>query len=172
MKKFLMILITFFAMTGPGVGHAEEARKILFHLKTGLEHDDAQLFAAYNMIWAALKDGLEVDVLIDTDAVSTYEAGWRGRNTIEGNSLPERLRESLSRQFDEPMANIPKTYRHYMLMLKERGVRFHINSTYLVTAKIEKNLGTSENITPAFIKPATLAEMMKMIRDADLYMAY
>jgi hypothetical protein len=42
------------------------------HLKTSLKHDDAQICVAYNAIWAALEEGLEVNVLVDADAYFVY----------------------------------------------------------------------------------------------------
>jgi hypothetical protein len=39
-------------------GYAQEnpdKDRLFVHLKTGLEHDDAQICVAYNVIWAALK---------------------------------------------------------------------------------------------------------------------
>ncbi len=46
---------------------------MLFHLKTRLKHNDAQLFVAYNEIWAALDAGLKINEFINADAVKTYK---------------------------------------------------------------------------------------------------
>ena len=172
MKKLMILVISAIIISIPVIGTAQNQDSILIHLKTGLKHDDAQICVAYNMIWAALDKGLKVDVLIDADAVNTFKIGWRGKNSIEGYPLPERLRKSLAKQFDEPLANVPKNYGHFIGMLKERGADFYINTAFLVLAKIEEEMGTVENISPKFVKPVTLKEMLALRTGADHYMAY
>ncbi len=172
MKKLIMLVISAIIITTPVFGAAQDQESILIHLKTGLKHDDAQICVAYNMIWVALDKGLKVDVLIDADAVNTFKIGWRGKNSIEGYPLPERLRKSLAKQFDEPLDNIPKSYGDFIAMLKKRGANFYINTAFLVLAKIEEQMGTVENISPKFIQPVTLEEMLALRTGADYYMAY
>jgi hypothetical protein len=46
----------------PAVSGAKEKETFLIHLKTSLDHDDAQICVAYNMIWAALAEGFAVKV--------------------------------------------------------------------------------------------------------------
>lgn len=151
---------------------AEKNKTILFHLKTSLKHDDAQICVAYNMIWAALESGLEVDVLIDADAVNTFKTGWFGRDDIENFPLPERLRRSLSGQFNVPLKDVPENYGRFLGMLHKKGARFHINSAFLVLAKIEQEMGTIDNISAKFFKPVSLKEMLELRTGADYYMAY
>jgi len=89
MKKTLISLltVTLFALASTGInaaegdtGSATESNAILFHLKTSLKHDDAQICVAYNEIWAALAEGLSVKVLVDADAINTFKKGWRGKD--------------------------------------------------------------------------------------------
>lgn len=147
-------------------------KTILFHIKTSLKHDDSQICVAYNMIWAALEDGLKVNVLIDADATNTYAVGWFGKDDIEGYPLPERLRKSLATQFNLPIEKVPETYGEFLNMLHDRGANFYINSAFLVLAKIEKRLGSVENISAKFFKPISIKEMLKLREDADYYMVY
>lgn len=170
MKKLVILVISIIAI--PVFGSAQDQESILIHLKTGLKRDDAQICVAYNMIWTALDKGLKVDVLIDADAVNTFKTGWRGKNAIEDYPLPERLRKSLAKQFDEPLENIPNNYGLFIVTLKERGANFYINTAFLVLAKIEEQMGTVENVSPKFLKPVTLEEMLKLRTEADYYMAY
>ena len=53
---FFLLLLSVFVSWGTGI-FAKEAPVILFHLKTSLDHDDAQICVAYNEIWARLKMG-------------------------------------------------------------------------------------------------------------------
>ena len=164
-------LLFVFVSWGPGV-FAKEAPLILFHLKTSLDHDDAQICVAYNEIWAALEEGLQVRVLVDADAINTYKLGWRGKDAIQGYKLPERLRVGLATQFEVPLNKVPETYGVFLDMLHRKGAEFYINSAFLVLAKIEDQMGTVENISAKFFKPVTLREMLRLRTQADYYMVY
>ncbi|MFQ5736452.1 MAG: hypothetical protein ACE5GY_06265 [Thermodesulfobacteriota bacterium] len=158
--------------TLPIPSQAAGKERILFHLKTGLKHDDSQICVAYNMIWAALDEGLNVDVLIDADAANTFKVGWRGRDAIENYPLPERLRRSLSEQFGVELKDVPERYGPFLAMLHDRGATFYINTAFLVLAKIEDEMGKVENVSARFFKPATLKEMLELRTRADYYMVY
>ena len=45
-------------------------------MKTSLKKDDGQICVAYNVMWAALREGYNVKVLVDADAVNIYKVGW------------------------------------------------------------------------------------------------
>lgn len=167
----LFVIVVLIAVTKTNI-KAEENGTILFHLKTSLKHDDAQLCVAYNVIWAALKEGLNVDVLIDADAVNTYKIGWKGKDKFEGYKLPKNLKAQLSKQFEVPIDKIPNTYGEFLQLLKDEGANFYINGTMLVVAGIEKEFGSTENISAKFFTPVRLQEMVLLRADADMYMVY
>jgi len=150
----------------------EKQETMLFHLKTSLNHDDSQICVAYNMIWAALDEGLKVDVLVDADAINTYKVGWRGKDDIEAYPLPERLRKSLAEQFDMKPEEVPESYGQFLRMLHNKGANFYVNTAFLVLAKIEGKMGETKNLSVKFFKPVTLREMVKLQTDADYYMVY
>ena len=127
---------------------------------------------AYNEIWAALDEGLEVNVLVDAAATNTFKIGWLGKDDIEDYPLPERLRTGLATQFKIPLNQVPETYGIFLKMLHEKGAKFYINSAFLVLAKIEDQIGTVENISAKFFKPITLKEMLRLRMEADYYMVY
>lgn len=166
---FVLILAIGISSTA---SQAEESEAIFFHLKTSLKHDDAQLCVAYNQIWTALEEGLSVTVLIDADAVNTYKVGWRGTDGFERYKLPENLRASLSKQFGVPKEDVPQTYGHYLRFLHDKGAVFYINSSMLVVAGIEDQLGTVKNISADFFQPVTLREIIHLRKQATLYMVY
>ncbi len=109
MKKVSVVIIAlFFIIVSVDLSRAEvEGETILFHLKTSLKHDDAQLCVAYNVIWAALDDGLKVNVLIDADAVNTYKVGWFGEDGFEGYKMPANLRSLLAKNFNDTITSSP-----------------------------------------------------------------
>lgn len=167
----IMLTSVFLFLTSPS-SLAGEDKTILFHLKTSLKHDDSQICVAYNMIWAALDEGLNVDVLIDADAANTFKVGWRGKDSIEDFPLPERLQKSLSEQFGVSLKDVPKEYGPFLAMLHDRGANFYINSAFLVLAKIEKEMGKVENVSAKFFIPITLKQMLELRTRADYYMVY
>ncbi|MFQ5736312.1 MAG: hypothetical protein ACE5GY_05545 [Thermodesulfobacteriota bacterium] len=166
---FISVAILFVSLRGAS---AAEKNTVLVHLKTGLKHDDAQICVAYNMIWAALDRGLKVKVLVDADAVNTFKVGWRGKDSIQGYPLPERLREALSKQFGVNIKDVPATYGQFLDMLNKKGAEFYINTAFLVLAGIETDMGTVKNVSAKFFKPVTLKEMLGLMERADIYMVY
>ncbi len=59
MKNTVVALLTTLLLALASTGlYAAEGKTMLFHLKTSLKHDDAQICVAYNVIWAALAEGL------------------------------------------------------------------------------------------------------------------
>lgn len=165
MKKKCLILSAAFVFLAASLATASEEKTILFHLKTGLKHDDAQICVAYNMIWASLEEGLKVEVLIDADSLNTFETGWRGKDSIEDFPLPERLRQSLSEEFGVDLNEVPEDYGTFLKMLNKKGADFFVNSTFLTLAKIKE-------VSADFLTPVTLKEMVELRKKADFYMAY
>ncbi len=171
LAETLLTVFVLFIFSVPSLA-GEGGKTILFHLKTSLKQDDSQICVAYNMIWAALDDGLDVKVLIDADAVNTFRVGWFGKDDIEDFSLPERLRRALAEQFDVEPHSVPRTYGGFIKMLHRKGAEFYINTAFLVLAKIEKRMGSVENVSEGFFKPVTLKEMLELVKGADYYMVY
>jgi len=174
MKKTFMFMFTavVLALASSGL-YAAEGSTILFHLKTSLKHDDAQICVSYNAIWAALEEGLDVKVLVDADAINTFKIGWRGKDDIENYKIPENLRQALAEQFtDNKLDVVPKTYGKFLIMLHDQGAEFYVNSSFLVVAKIEEQLGTVNNLSAKFFKPIGLKEMLRLRTGADYYFVY
>ena len=172
MKRMLLGIMLVSYLVSTIQATAAEAPVMLFHLKTGLKHDDAQICVAYNEIWAALEEGLKVNVLVDADAVNTFKIGWFGKDDIQDYKLPDNLRTGLATQFEIPLGQVPETYGIFLEMLHAKGAAFYINSAFLVVAGIEDQLGTVENISAKFFKPITLREMLRLRLQADYYVAY
>lgn len=174
MKKTVIALFTTLLLASASTGlYAVESKTMLFHLKTSLKHDDAQICVAYNEIWAALAEGLKVKVLVDADAINTFKIGWRGEDDIEGYKIPENLRQVLAEQFtNNNLDDTPKSYGDFLNMLHDKGAEFYVNSSFLVVAKIEEQLGTVNNLSAKFFKPIGLKEMLRLRTGADYYMVY
>ncbi|MBE8157850.1 MAG: hypothetical protein HAW59_00405 [Betaproteobacteria bacterium] len=168
----LLFVLVFFLSAVFSPATAAEGRAFI-HMKTGLKHDDAPICVAYNMIWAALREGLEVDVLVDADAINTFRKGrFSGKDDIEGYNIPQNLREEMARQFSLPVEETPKTYGGFMNLLHEAGAKFHINKAFLVVAGIAENpdedMGGIADYAKQIFRPVSLSEMINLRRGADV----
>jgi hypothetical protein len=174
MKRLLilMLAIIFLFVTPISSLAAKDQEVFLIHLKTSLKKDDAQICVAYNVMWAALEEGKKVKVLIDADAINTFKMGWKGKDDIEGYKIPENLRKTLSTQFEVSLDNVPKTYGDFLMMLKDRGVEFYINTGFLIVSKIGTPDDLLGKVSAKFFKPITLKEMVRLRTEAKYYMAY
>ena len=174
MKKLLVFMIAIIFLFAMPFGSEADTDKEVFlvHLKTSLKKDDAQICVAYNIIWAALHKGYKVKVLVDADAINTYKVGWGGKDDIEEYKIPENLRKAISTQFNVKLDRVPKTYGKYLIMLKDKGAEFYVNTGFLIVSKI----GTPDNllgkVSAKFFKPVTLKEMVELRASSKYYMAY
>ncbi len=151
---------------------AAEGGSVLFHLKTDLAKDDAQICVAYNVIWGALREGKKVSVLIDASAVNTYKQGWTGKDDLEGYKLPESLRQEIARQFGIGIDKVPATYGAYLTLLHDQGAQFYINGGMLVVAGISESFGDLSKISAKFFKPVPFKEMLHLFESADRIVVY
>lgn len=148
-----------------------QAEKILFHVKTALDKDDAQICAAPNVALAAQLAGDEVTILFDASAVTSITKGWGWflfgeRTPMDAAALPERERESLNRQTGIPLEEIPQDYGEYLRFLQKRGVKLYVNQTMLTLYQID----------PAHVdqtvKPILLADLLNLFKQADRIVVY
>ncbi len=166
-------MVIILILSTPVISMADAGNEVfLVHLKTSLKKDDAQICVAYNIMWAALETGKTVKVLIDADAINTFKIGWKGKDAIEGYKIPENLRKSLAGQFKVALENVPGTYGDFLVMLKEKGVEFFINTGFLIVSKIGTPDDLLGKVSAKFFKPITLKEMVQLRTEANYYMAY
>ncbi len=146
-----------------------KTQTFLFHVKTSLDEDDAQICVVPNVAWAALSKGHEVILMFDGSAVTSVKKKgfWDSTKTdMDRAKLPERERKALSQQFDYPLEQIPHNYGEYLGFLKELGVKLYINRTMMLLYKIEPEEIDSN------LDPIDLIEMIELMEHADVYAAY
>lgn len=144
-------------------------RHFLIHVKTSLDEDDAQICVAPNVALAALKQGNTVTLLFDGSAVTSVKKGGffsPDKTPMDRADLPERERKALAGQFQLPLEEIPRNYGEYLQFLKQMGAELRINRTMMLLYKIEP-----EAIDPN-LEPASLSEMVELLKTADIYIAY
>lgn len=151
--------------------YAQAENKLLIHVKTALDIDDAQICAVPNVAWAALKSGKKVTILFDASAVTSITKGWGWFNfgdstPMDKAKLPERERKSLSEQFSTPLDEIPKNYGEYLGFIKDKGAKIFVNRTMM----------TLYNISPEEIdqrtEPISLEKMVNTFSKKSIYIVY
>ncbi len=163
MKKLLLL-----ALLVPVV--SLNAANILFHVKTALNVDDAQICVAPNLALAAVNASDRVIILFDGSAVTSITQGWGWfvfdtKTPIDRAPLPERERKTLSEQFSIPLDEIPLNYGDYFRFLKRKGVEIYVNKTMLTLYNID-----AEDVDLA--KPVELNKMLNMLKSADTIIVY
>ena len=177
MKKSLLAvlaLVISISLALPAFSQQNEENSHLFvHLKTSLKKDDSQICIAYNIIWAALRDGLQVDVLVDADGINTFKTKFMSnKDSIQDYKIPQNLRKGIADQFSISLDDVPKTYGDFLIRLhKEEGANFYINKAFLIVANIaphpDQDMGKISAYAAKIFKPVSLKEMVQLRRDAD-----
>jgi len=172
----LLLILNFSAPAGAGENSMEGSGSssqgnptFLFHVKTSLDKDDAQICVVLYVAWAALNKGHEVILLFDGSAVTSVKKGGFLKSDItdmDRAELPERERKALSEQFKFPLEQIPHNYGEYLHFLKKLGAKLYINRTMMRLYKIEP-----EQIDKS-LKPVSLPEMIELMKNANFYAAY
>jgi peroxiredoxin family protein len=156
-------------VVSPAFAAEKIGKTFLIHAKTSLKIDDAQICAVPNVAWTALGKGYTVTVLFDASGVTTLKKGGLfggDKSPLDKAALPERERQSLSKQLNAPLETIPHDYGEYIRFLKQKGVRLYANRTMILLYKIDE-----QEIEQA-VTPISLEEMMKLIETSDIYVAY
>jgi len=151
-----------------------EAAQILIHMKTSLAKDDAQICAIPNVAWSMVKAGHQVKILVDASAVTSVTKGYgffsgifRSDSTaLDRAALPERERQSLSKQMDVPLEEIPHDYGEYFEFLKKKGVEIYGNRTMMLLYNIDLSK-VSQAVTPV-----SLGEMIDLFTSAEKIVVY
>ncbi len=140
---------------------AETDEHVLFHVKTALSVDDAQICAVPNVAWATVSQGKQVSLLFDASAVTsvTKGFGWRGwfgtkTTAMDRAELPERERKSLAEQFQVPLNSVPRNYGEYLTFLKGKGVKLYYNRTMALLYNIDP-VTIDSGLTPLSLKEMT-----------------
>lgn len=146
------------------------AANVLFHVKTALNVDDAQICVVPNVAMASLDSGDKVTILFDGSAVTSITQGWgwfvfETTTPMDKASLPERERNSLSKQFNIPLEEIPQNYGDYFRFLKKKGVEVYVNKTMLTLYNIEEKDVQIAN-------PVDLKNMMNLFKEAEVTIVY
>jgi predicted peroxiredoxin len=142
MRRLLLIMLLIGSVVvSPAFAAEGTGKTFLLHAKTSLKIDDAQICAVPNVAWTALSKGYAVTILFDASGVTALKKGGLfggDKSPLDKAALPERERQSLTRQLNAPLESIPHDYGEYIRFLKQKGVRLFANRTMLLLYKIDE----------------------------------
>jgi len=172
-KAILFLLVWILIAANPSIAMDQSSKtgklKILFHVKTSLDEDDAQICVVPNVAWAAIHKGHDVTLLFDGSAVTSVKKGGffdQTKTDMDRAKLPERERVALSQQFNYSLEQIPHNYGEYLHFLKNLGARIYINKTMMLLYQIEPDQIDSS------LELIELNEMLDIMTSSDFYFAY
>lgn len=118
------------------VAPSVRGKRVVFHVKTGLEQDDSQICVGFNVILAALQAGADVTVIFDAGAVLALTDR---RHNLERTGVPERLKKMIVAQTHLPAERAPSNYREYLDLFHSLGARvFADTEMMVVTGEADK----------------------------------
>jgi len=154
------------ASPGPLTG-----KRVLVHLKTGFKQDDNQPCVAFNMAFAALKQGAKVEMMFDAGALVDLKI-WQGKPTSLSYQLPDKLKDILVRQYNSPTRkDFPGTYQDFLQWLRRQGVEVTFNGSLAELTSLSNGVHDVGQLDP-IAKPLSLDEMLQHRLRADVYLVY
>ncbi len=145
-----------------------KGKKIVFHMKTGLDQDDSQICVGFNIIFASLEAGADVTVVFDAGAL--LDLTGNGHN-LESTGVPLRLKKVIAAQMNLPLEQMPNNYRKFLELLHQRGATFYANTAMLIVT------GDAEQVRAKiagydFIEPVTYARLAELLAQTDSVIVY
>jgi hypothetical protein len=163
---FSLVASMAWAVPGPLTG-----KRVLIHLKTGFKQDDNQPCVAFDVAFAALKQGAKVEMLFDAGAVVDLKI-WQGKPTSLAYEIPEKLKSILAAEYKTPTAkDFPRTYQDFLHWLHDHGVEVTFNGTMAQLTSLSNGVHDVGQVEP-IAKPLSLGEMLQHRARADIYLVY
>lgn len=145
------------ASSSTAPGHGSSSR-VLIHMKIGMKHDDNPACVAFNVAWAALEAGKNVDILYDAGAVFDLQIPGAGA-TSQPTSRPATGPASMP-------ASQPSTHHP----TGDHPPDMPYSLRYALPPKLKQILADQFGV-PTQNLPATYYDYLKMLKDrgANIY---
>lgn len=175
MKKqltyLLVILVSVWLAPQPVFSVEAKKKTLVIHAKTSLEIDSGQLSTVPNVVWTGLEEGFKVVILFDASGVTAIKKGGSilglFYTPLDDVDLAPQVRNALAEQMNLPVSQIPRNYGEYIRFLKgKKGVALYVNRVMLLHYKI------NEDEIDSAVTPITLQDMIKLLNEAAVYLAY
>lgn len=142
-----------------------KGKRIVFHMKTGLDQDDSQICVGFNMIFAAIEAGADVSILFDAGAILDLHGN------LASTSVPVRLQKVIAYQMNLPVNQMPKDYGEYLDLLHRRGAKVYANTAMLIVTgdapQVKQRISSYE-----FVEPVTYSKVVDLLSAADSVIGY
>jgi predicted peroxiredoxin len=162
----LTVATTVAAAPGPLSG-----KRVLVHIKTGFKQDDNQPCVAFDVAYAALKQGAKVEMFFDAAAVVDLKI-WQNKPTSLAYEIPEKLKDILVAEYKTPAKkDFPKTYQYFLRWLYRQGVEVTFNGTMAELTSLSNGIHDVGQLEP-IAKPLSLAEFLQHRARAGIYLVY
>ncbi len=174
MKTLLVCALAFGLLTPAALEAAPGSlagKRVFVHLKTGFNQDDNQPCVAFNVAFAALKQGAKVEMFFDAAAVVDLKI-WQGKPTSLAYEIPEKLKDILEAEYKIPAKkDFPKTYQDLLRWLRKQGVEVTFNGALAQLTSLSNGVHDVGQLEP-IAKPLSLSEMLDHRARADIYLVY
>ncbi|MCI0332892.1 MAG: hypothetical protein L0228_06680 [Planctomycetes bacterium] len=142
-----------------------KGKRLVFHIKTGLNQDDSQICVGFNIIFAAIEAGAHVSILFDAGAVLDLH------DNLASTRVPVRLQKVIAYQMNLPVDQMPKNYREYLELLHRRGAKIYANTAMRIVTgdatHVKQKIAGYE-----FVEPATYTKAAELLSEADSVVVY
>ncbi|HBL46220.1 hypothetical protein [Gimesia sp.] len=142
-----------------------KGKRLVFHMKTGLDQDDSQICVGFNIIFAAIEAGADVSILFDAGAILDLHGN------LASTSVPVRLQKLIAYQMNLSVDQMPKNYGEYLDLLQRRGAKVYANTAILIVTgdapQVKQKISGYE-----FVEPVTYAKVAELLSEADSVIVY
>lgn len=146
--------------------------KVLIHVVSNIKKDDGPPCVAFDIAYANLLAGNQVEMLFDADAAwNLKRAETDGKNDFDRYDIPADLKQLLIAEFKNEEIQKLKNFGEFLALLSKMGARISVNGTWNVLTSVEKEIKGRTKM-PAFVEPLTLKEMVAHMNGADRYYRY
>lgn len=145
-----------------------KGKKIVFHMKTGLDQDDSQICVGFNVVLASIEAGADVTVVFDAGALLDLTGK---KHNLESTGVPLRLKKLIAAQMNLPLKQMPNNYKEYLELMNQRGSSVFANTAMLIVT------GGAEQVQAKvagydFVEPVTYARVAELLMQGDLVIVY
>jgi hypothetical protein len=170
-------LITLFLLlgliTGDSVLRAESpGTKVLVHVVTNIKKDDGPPCVAFDIAYANVLAGNQVEILFDSEAAwNLKKTDADGKSDFDRYDVPLDLRQLVASQLGDKDLLQVKTFGAFLELLARKGAVITVNGTWNVLTSVERDLKGKTKM-PSVVTPLTLKEMVEHMNSAEKYYRY
>lgn len=173
--KYLMVILVLAAGIGVQLTNAQtnpKGTKVLVHVISDIKKDDGPPCVAFDIAYANLLAGNQVEMLFDADAAwNLKRLETDGKNDFDRYDVPADLKQLLVAEFKSEEIRQLNNFGEFLALLSKKGVSISVNGTWNVLTSVEREIKGKTRMPP-YVEPVTLKEMVVRMNAADKYYRY